>query len=582
MNRKNRRAAAKNVAASASTADLFAEAQRLVQQGAGAPAEALCEQILVREPSNVAALNLAGLIAQSADRHRVAAKFFARAVAAAPRDAACHYSLAVSQRALGERERAAEHFREAIALGLSGMKAGDLIAQSPAVGGCLARLQRKWPAPISDSELFGPPGVAALTDNIFLQCALELVLVSGTLLEAFLTQLRAALLRIAAETPDYKVLDLLCALAQQCFINEYVFAHTGPELREATRLRDAILQGEVRPLSVAAVACYFPLHTLAVAEDLAQREWPEAVARVIKQQVREPFEESRGRDLIPALTPVEDATSRAVQKQYEENPYPRWTVSAPAGGRPAGGGPSEDILIAGCGTGKHSIEIAQLAPNARILALDISRTSLAYAQRKTREAGIANIEYAQADILKLGALGRTFDVIECVGVLHHLADPLAGWRALLPLLRPQGRMCIGLYSEIARRDVVEARAFIALRGFSPTADGIRACRQEIMRGGERLRWASLTNVSDFFSMSGCRDLIFNAMEHRFTLPQIKAFLDAEGLQFLGFEISPRILDAYQRANPGAALEDLDRWHAFEQANPNTFASMYQFWVQKKS
>src|SRR5581483_5293785 len=111
-----------------------------------------------------------------------------------------------------------------------------------------------------------------------------------------------------------------------------------------------------------------------------------------------------------------------------------------------------------------------------------------------------------------------------VGVLHHLADPLAGWRALLPLMKPGARMCIGLYSEIARRDVVEARAFIASRGFTPTADGIRACRQEIMRGGERLRWAGLTNVSDFFSMSGCRDMIFNAMEHRFTLPRIKAFL----------------------------------------------------------
>ena len=63
-----------------------------------------------------------------------------------------------------------------------------------------------------------------------------------------------------------------------------------------------------------------------------------------------------------------------------------------------------------------------------MLAIDISRTSLAYARRKTREAGIANIEYAQADILKLGTLERRFDVIETVGVLHHLAEPTAGLR----------------------------------------------------------------------------------------------------------------------------------------------------------
>ena len=51
---------------------------------------------------------------------------------------------------------------------------------------------------------------------------------------------------------------------------------------------------------------------------------------------------------------------------------------------------------------------------------------------------MSGIEFAQADLLELGAIGRTFDVVECSGVLHHLADPFAGWRALLPLLRPGG------------------------------------------------------------------------------------------------------------------------------------------------
>jgi 2-polyprenyl-3-methyl-5-hydroxy-6-metoxy-1,4-benzoquinol methylase len=58
--------------------------------------------------------------------------------------------------------------------------------------------------------------------------------------------------------------------------------------------------------------------------------------------------------------------------------------------------------------------------------------------------GRSNIEYGQADILKLGSLGRSFDLIESSGVLHHLADPLAGWRVLLSLLRPGGFMMIGL------------------------------------------------------------------------------------------------------------------------------------------
>ncbi len=70
------------------------------------------------------------------------------------------------------------------------------------------------------------------------------------------------------------------------------------------------------------------------------------------------------------------------------------------------------MLIAGCGTGQQAIETAPRYSGARTLAVDLSLTSLAYALRKTRELGVPNLEYAQADILKLGAIGRTFDVIE--------------------------------------------------------------------------------------------------------------------------------------------------------------------------
>ena len=85
-----------------------------------------------------------------------------------------------------------------------------------------------------------------------------------------------------------------------------------------------------------------------------------------------------------------------------------------------------------------------------MLAIDLSRASLAYATAKTRALGLETIAYAQADIMRLGAIEQRFDLIESVGVLHHLADPYAGWRVLLSLLRPGGFMRIGLYSEIAR------------------------------------------------------------------------------------------------------------------------------------
>jgi SAM-dependent methyltransferase len=204
--------------------------------------------------------------------------------------------------------------------------------------------------------------------------------------------------------------------------------------------------------------------------------------------------------------------------------------------------------------------------------------------RKTRALGRDNIEYAQADILALGSLGRSFDVIESSGVLHHLADPFAGWRVLLSLLRPGGFMTIGLYSEIARANIVGARAFIAERGYAATAEDIRRCRQDIIAlddGRHALR--SIAKIGDFFSTSGCRDLLFHVQEHRLNLTRIAEFLAANDLRFIGFELEPSVLRQYLSKVPAdTAMIDLASWDVFERENPDTFSAMYQFWVQKKS
>ena len=99
---------------------------------------------------------------------------------------------------------------------------------------------------------------------------------------------------------------------------------------------------------------------------------------------------------------------------------------------------SPSILIAGCGTGQHSLETAALFDSSQITAVDLSLASLAYAQRKTKELGITNIEYFQGDILKLDQQAQKFDVIESGGVLHHMDDPMAGWHVLTKLSNPGG------------------------------------------------------------------------------------------------------------------------------------------------
>jgi SAM-dependent methyltransferase len=189
--------------------------------------------------------------------------------------------------------------------------------------------------------------------------------------------------------------------------------------------------------------------------------------------------------------------------------------------------------------------------------------------------------YAVADILALDTLGLSFDFIGASGVLHHLTDPFAAWRRLLSVLRPGGVMNVGLYSEPGRADVVHGRAFIAAHGYAATADGIRRCRQDMMARSDDPLLAQAWQRSDFFSLSGCRDLLFHAMEHRLTLPDIAAFLDAEKLGFLGFDADAALQRRYASRFPSdVAKADLALWHQFEMENPGSFMGMYQFWIQK--
>jgi SAM-dependent methyltransferase len=335
----------------------------------------------------------------------------------------------------------------------------------------------------------------------------------------------------------------------------------------------------------AIVGAYFPLHTLSKAEALLERPWPACVSALLVQQVKEPAEERRIASNIPVLTIIEGEVSRAVRQQYEESPYPRWVKAGPPGepivfkDRP----PEQafDALFAGCGTGLSTVEFARQTPRARVLAIDLSVASLSYAQRMAQSYRLANVEFGQADITKLGMIGREFDYVEASGVLHHLADPLEGWRILLALLRPGGVMLVGLYSELARQGIVAARRWITDRGYRPIPQDIRHCREEVMAADDGSSLKSVIQWNDFFTMNECRDLLFHVEEHHITLREIKLFLAAAGVQFGGFMLdAPTVQRFATRFPEPTAMTNLDCWQAFETQEPSTFAAMYQFWVHK--
>ena len=395
-----------------------------------------------------------------------------------------------------------------------------------------------------------------------------------------------------------ELIHFLSTLSIHCFTNEYIYFQSDEEIRLIDELEakveQAITQSEQPQLiDILCLASYRPLHHYDWCQNL---EILDHLEEVKKRLIEEPFAEKVIAKNIPMLGEIKDEVSLKVREQYEENPYPRWVklaipikprsiaavcdhiklhlhsenikdVSAPK------------ILIAGCGTGHHSIGSASRFSDCQVTAVDLSLASLAYAKRKTIELGITNLEYLQADILKLDQLEKKFDIIESSGVLHHMNDPMAGLRVLANLLKPGGLMKLGLYSELARRYIVKAREKIALQKIGTSENEIRKFREALIVSNTE-EMLGLRTSHDFYSLSSLRDLIFHVQEYRFTLPEIKNCLDKFGLKFCGFENREAVSSFRELHGEEADIYDLGLWHQCEESDPNIFSVMYQFWCQK--
>ncbi|GLQ05586.1 class I SAM-dependent methyltransferase [Sneathiella chinensis] len=401
---------------------------------------------------------------------------------------------------------------------------------------------------------------------------------------------------------------LLVRLSHYCFATEHVFSETDFERQTIEKLATSLEASGARiggdkALYLLILSCYRNLHTYPFAKaalksrDLNQD--PE-IAEILRIQIAEPLSEKQSYGEFEQITPISDAISVSVRDQYEENPYPRWqhlglysstryatdlARKLPTLNKQEPPFPDHpNVLIAGCGTGRQPISSALAYPECDILAVDLSLASLAYANRKAKEKKVRNIRFAQGDIMELGSIGQKFNVIECAGVLHHMNDPLAGWKVLVDLLEDDGYMMIGLYSEIGRQDIVAARAFIAEQEYSDSADDIRRSRKDLMALPSDHPASRIPRHSDFYTTSACRDLIFHVQEHRFTLPQLASSLDQLGLEFLGFTLDLKTAEPeYREAFPDDPLmTNLDNWHQYEQKRPTTFATMYKFWCRKKT
>ncbi|RED44220.1 class I SAM-dependent methyltransferase [Aestuariispira insulae] len=452
--------------------------------------------------------------------------------------------------------------------------------------------------------------LSPLTELPLLPVLLKRALIQGPDLETALIAIRKCLLIAftGGSVLDEKATVLLYGIAAQCFAGEYIYRETVPEAQAIAALEADLCQqkGSVERQKQAAVivACYRPIArnpAKAAVVELARDHGDPDFSAFCVRQIKQPEEEARIAEGIETLYAPRDLVSCHVKEQYEMSPYPRWWAANRILKRslaedlrrqipacPIADFPDmperPEILIAGCGTGQHAIMVGNSIENGVVTALDLSRNSLAYAIRKAREMAVTNITFYQADILELSPWQRRFDVIESMGVLHHMGDPMAGWRILTGLLADRGLMKIGLYSNLARQDIIRIRALIADWGFDDSLDGIRAVRERIRDGadlGEEMR-QSILSAYDFYSRGGCHDLLLHRQEYCFSIPEISRALSELGLEFMGFQLSHSGIQQKYRAEypDDICMRDLDCWHAFETRYPGIFSNMYAFWVKK--
>jgi SAM-dependent methyltransferase len=440
--------------------------------------------------------------------------------------------------------------------------------------------------------LVGKDGRAALSDRLMLACLRRAVCCDAET-ELLLTGFRAQVLRDG--WPPLAT-DFTEALAQQCLLGEHVFAVTAEEVPLVSALVDAHDPATATPADLIKLALYRPPLAIPGFVDASVAKDPLLAELVLDAEQRR--EEVELADALPAISELDDSSAQ-VRAQYEDHPYPRWSsvslgeagaarrrlteLSGPGGGwqKPL------SVLVAGCGTGRQAAMAARAyGEDSRVLAVDLSRRSLAHGMRMTGGLGLDNIEFRHGDILGLDGSAEPFDVIECVGVLHHMADPLAGWRALADRLRPGGMMLIGLYRELGRQHCIEARGRIAELGLAELGlagedDAIRDYRRQVLQDPEDPLHRILGGMRDFYSISGCRDLLFHVRERNYRLPEIAENLTELGLDFSGFQLPPLVQRQFQTRfpTPGAEI-DLKRWDQFEQDTPDMFDAMYRFWCRK--
>lgn len=198
------------------------------------------------------------------------------------------------------------------------------------------------------------------------------------------------------------------------------------------------------------------------------------------------------------------------------------------------------ILDAGCGTGVGTEYLVHLNPTAQVVGIDLSGGALEVARERCKRSGANRVEFHHISLYDVEQLVGEFDLINCVGVLHHLSDPIRGIQSLAAKLAPGGLMHIFVYGELGRWEIQLMQKAIALLQADKRGDyrdGVQLGRQlfaalpeknRIVKR-EKERWSLENHRDECFA-----DMYVHPQEIDYNIEKLFELIDASGLNFIGF------------------------------------------------
>lgn len=187
------------------------------------------------------------------------------------------------------------------------------------------------------------------------------------------------------------------------------------------------------------------------------------------------------------------------------------------------------ILIAGCGT-SQSARWAARYPEAKVVGIDVSPSSLTATERVARDQGIHNLDLRELPIEEVGSLETSFDQIVCTGVLHHLADPVVGLRALHEVLAPEGALQLMVYARYGRFGISMIRDYAKRLDLGAVdLDDLARVLKDLPLGHPMSH--VLRETPDFRDRDALADALLNPREQTYSVPQVFDLLDNAGMRF---------------------------------------------------